>query len=49
MDGIVRFKPDYFLSCGIKNDFAEWNTAELLIFVQQSWDQLIHRRFRLWR
>ena len=48
IDGIVRVKPDYFLSCGIKNDFPEWNAAELLIFVQQPRDELIHRCFRRW-
>jgi len=49
IDWIVRIKPEHFLSGSIKNDFAEWDAAQLLIFIEQPWDQLIHRRFRHWR
>ena len=46
---IACVKREHFLPGGIKNDFAEWDAPQLLIFIQQPRDELIYRRVRSWR
>jgi len=40
IDWVVHIKAEHFLSGRIKNDFAEWDAAQLLIFIEQRRDQL---------
>ena len=49
IDWVVRVEPEHFLPGSIKNHFAEWDTAQLSIFIQQPWDELIHCPLRRWR
>ena len=42
IDCVVPIKRQHFSTGRIENHFAEWNAAQLLVFIQQSRNQLIH-------
>src|SRR5215831_2751116 len=45
IDCVVRVKREHLFPGRIEDDFAERNAAQLLVFIQQPGNQLIHCRF----